>query len=182
MRFIRRIWCLAVLVLFVVSGISVNAHADNQPETTALPKVAVFDFDFYDTSHDPDSPEQEARVKMLDTQLRDTLTQSGQFTVVNIDPVRADLSSQPDIRNCNGCEVDAAAKLGADYAISGVVQKVSNLILNINLYVKEVPSGKLHQVISVDIRGNTDKSWSHGLSYLLRHYVLDHYNAGVAAQ
>jgi hypothetical protein len=27
-------------------------------------------------------------------------------------------------------------------------------------------------VKSVDIRGNTDESWRHGLDYMLRHYVL----------
>ena len=26
-------------------------------------------------------------------------------------------------------------------------------------------------VKSVDIRGNTDESWRHGLDYMLRHYV-----------
>ena len=33
--------------------------------------------------------------------------------------------------------------LGADLAITGVVQKVSNLILNINIYVRDVHTGRL---------------------------------------
>ena len=32
-----------------------------------------------------------------------------------------------------------AQKLGADVAVTGVVQKVSNLILNISIYLRDVP-------------------------------------------
>jgi hypothetical protein len=52
------------------------------------------------------------------------------------------------------------------------VQKVSNLILNINVYMENVQAGKMEFVKSVDIRGNTDESWRHGLDYMLRHYLF----------
>jgi hypothetical protein len=48
------------------------------------------------------------------------------------------------------------------------VQKVSNLILNITLVVRDVGTGQVINAGSVDLRGNTDESWSRGLSYLLR--------------
>jgi hypothetical protein len=48
------------------------------------------------------------------------------------------------------------------------VQKVSNLILNINLYVRDVATTKMLKVGSVDIRGNTDESWFRGLRYLVK--------------
>jgi hypothetical protein len=38
------------------------------------------------------------------------------------------------------------------------VQKVSNLILNINVYMENAASGKMEFARSVDIRGNTDES------------------------
>jgi len=60
----------------------------------------------------------------------------------------------------------------ADWAAWGTVQKVSNLILNINLYMEDARTGKLEFVKSVDIRGNTDESWRHGLDYMLRNYLL----------
>jgi len=47
------------------------------------------------------------------------------------------------------------------------VQKVSNLILNVNLVVEDVATGKTLRADSVDIRGNTDESWTRGLRYLL---------------
>jgi hypothetical protein len=49
---------------------------------------------------------------------------------------------------------------------------VSNLILNINLYIEDVRTGKPSFVKSVDIRGNTDESWRRGLDYMLRNYLL----------
>jgi len=45
---------------------------------------------------------------------------------------------------------------------------VSNLILNINVVARDVTTGRVIGAGSVDIRGNTDESWSRGLSYLLR--------------
>ena len=61
---------------------------------------------------------------------------------------------------------------GADYAAWIVVQKVSDLILNINVYMGDVAARKLTFVHSVDIRGNTDESWTHGISYLVKNYLL----------
>ena len=49
----------------------------------------------------------------------------------------------------------------------GTVQKVSNLILNINLYIDEVQTGRKVLGTSVDIRGNTDETWRHGIRYLV---------------
>jgi hypothetical protein len=82
------------------------------------------------------------------------------------------IAAGPEISGCNGCERDYAKSIGADWAAWGTVQKVSNLILNINVYMEDAASGKLEFVKSVDIRGNTDESWGHGLDYMLRHYLF----------
>ena len=47
------------------------------------------------------------------------------------------------------------------------MQKVSNLILNVNLVIEDAATGRPLRAGSVDIRGNTDKSWQRGLRYLL---------------
>ena len=54
----------------------------------------------------------------------------------------------------------------------GWVQKVSNLILNINLYLRNAATGDVLVLGSVDIRGNTDESWRRGTEYLLKHRIL----------
>ncbi len=71
------------------------------------------------------------------------------------------------MRNCNGCELDIGRALGADVVILGWVQKVSNLILNVNIEVKDVVSGQTLFTKSVDLRGNTDKSWLRGIHYMV---------------
>ena len=65
-----------------------------------------------------------------------------------------------------------AQQLGADLAITGVVQKVSNLILNINIYLRDVHTGQLVTAASADMRGNTDESWSRATRYLMRNRLL----------
>jgi hypothetical protein len=52
------------------------------------------------------------------------------------------------------------------------VQKVSDLILNINLVIEDAKTGKQVAGGSVDIRGNTDESWSRGLRFLFEEHVL----------
>jgi Protein of unknown function (DUF2380) len=62
--------------------------------------------------------------------------------------------------------------LGAKYSLTGWIQKVSNLILNLNIVVRDAETGKVTWSKSVDMRGNTEESWSRSLDYLLRNYLF----------
>jgi hypothetical protein len=133
--------------------------------------TAIFGFELHDTSlqgekQGPRADEQQ-RLGALDTELRDALTRSGCCTAVDLGPVALQ-SRGMDMRTCDGCDVELARKTAAKISVTGWVQKVSNLILNINVVAREVGTGKVIEAGSVDIRGNTDESWSRGLSYLLR--------------
>ena len=134
------------------------------------PKAAVFPFELDDTSLHGSGPEGDdrARLARLDTQLRDALAQSGRYTPI-------EFPAGPggrDLWTCNGCEVEIARKDGAAFSVIGWVQKVSNLILNINLVVRDATTGQRVAAGSVDIRGDTDESWTRGLAYLLRNRIL----------
>lgn len=129
------------------------------------PRIAVFDFAFLNTSPAPSTPEELARLQRLDQQLREGM--SSHYILVDTTPVRGQLAQVASIRGCNGCELDLARQLGAEQVAYGWVQKVSNLILNINLVVEDAGTGKVLHADSVDIRGNTDVSWTRGLRYLL---------------
>ena len=138
-----------------------------------VPRVAFFGFSLINTSLEPTTPDEERRLRMLDDLLREKLEASGRFKIVPIPPdLQREIAQGPEIRNCNGCERDYAKRAGADWAAWGTVQKVSNLILNINLYMEDARSGEMQFAKSVDIRGNTDESWRHGLDYMLRHNLL----------
>ena len=137
-----------------------------------LPVAATFAFQLDDTSlqgemrgHDPGD---QARLGRLDSQLRDALAQSGRYRPV---AVPADPTGQ-SWWTCDGCEVDPARKAGANVSVIGWVQKVSNLILNINVVMRDVETGTRIAAGSVDIRGDTDESWTHGMSFLLRNRIL----------
>jgi hypothetical protein len=137
---------------------------------TPIP-TAVFNFDLYDTSlqgqeHGPDPAEQQ-RLHALDGQLRKLLAQSGCCVILPLGRV-AHKAAAIDMSSCNGCDADFAREIGARLAVTGSVQKVSNLILNINVAVRDAETGEVVHAGSVDIRGNTDESWSRGLIYLLR--------------
>jgi hypothetical protein len=138
-------------------------------------KAAIFDFELLDTSlqgemRGPQADEQR-RLKDVTDQLRKGLAEAGKFVIVDISPVNA-AAHASNLQSCGGCDVDYARQLGADLAITGVVQKVSALILNMNIYLRDTQTGQLIAGMSADFRSNTDESWSRTMSYLLRNRLL----------
>ena len=134
-----------------------------QSAMAAVPTVAVFDFELVNTSPAASTPEELARLHQLDHQLQSALGTPDRYNVMTMTAP----PESPSIRSCNGCELDQARKAGADLAAYGWVQKVSNLILNINLVIEDAKTGQIIKADSVDIRGNTDDSWARGLRYLI---------------
>ena len=155
---------LAVLTLFCLAQAALGA-----------PRVAVFDFELIDSSLEGETygtrADEKERLKKTTDQLREALAKSGKFEVASIGPVEA-AAHEANLQACGACDASLAAKLGADLAITGTVQKVSNLILNMNIYVRDVSSRKIVASRSADFRGNTDESWSRTLNYLVRNYLL----------
>ena len=141
----------------------------------AEPKVAVFDFELVDTSLEGATygprADQQARLAQIANQLRDQLAKSGRVTVADITPV-AEQARAADLRNCGGCDAQFASQVGADFALIGWVQKVSNLILNMNIVVRDAKTGRVISVKSVDLRGNTDETWSRAMDWLIRYDLL----------
>ena len=139
------------------------------------PKLAVFDFEMIDTSlqgevYGKRSDEQE-RLKRTGDQLRRELGESGKFQILDIAPVNV-AAHQNNLHACGGCDAKLARQLGVDLYISGTVQKVSNLILNVNVYLHDAETGRLITAASVDMRGNTDESWSRATHYLVKERLL----------
>jgi Protein of unknown function (DUF2380) len=155
-------------VLMLMLLVSSPAHADP-------PKAAIFDFELLDTSlqgemNGPPADEQR-RLKDVTEQVRKALADAGKFVVLDITPVNA-AAHASNLQACGGCDVEYAQQLGADLAITGLVQKVSALILNMNIYLRDAHTGRVITAMSADFRGNTDESWSRTASYLLRNRLL----------
>ncbi|MGQ7793442.1 DUF3280 domain-containing protein [Faunimonas sp. B44] len=157
-------------LLMAVAGLALAvaaAHAEPR-------KTAIFDLELVDTSggNAPDERAQElARLEALGSRLRERLRESGRYDLVDIEPVRARALGY-NLQACGGCDVKLAREVGAEIVVTGFVQKVSNLILNINVYMRDVATGRMIKGVSADIRGNTDESWRRGLEWLLAHRIL----------
>jgi hypothetical protein len=136
---------------------------------SAAEKTAAFDFELMHGSVVPGAPdprEAEAkRLKLVGERLRDLLVQSGRFAILDIAPV-AGKAAAAHLQACGDCADAFAHELGADYAFTGFVYKVSELVLSMNVYVHEATTSAPVASASVDLRGNTDESWRRGIDYL----------------
>ena len=120
------------------------------------------------------TPREEARVKKTAAMLRELLA-GADFEVVNAARTEAALAADPPgqyLHACNGCELDYGGALDADWVLVGWVQQVSNLILNLNVLVKDVETGALVAHGFVDLRGNSDESWTRATRYLWDNLLL----------
>jgi hypothetical protein len=138
-------------------------------------KAAVFEFEFIDTSLDGEllgtTDAEKARLAKMAPLARELLAKFAKYEMVDIAPV-AEEARKSNLQSCGFCDAAMAKKLGADLAVTGTVQKVSNLILNVNLFVRDAETNKYVNVGSVDIRGNTDDSWFRGLRYLVKNRMF----------
>ena len=62
-------------------------------------------------------------------------------------------------------------RLGTRLVAVGWVQRVSELILNINVSVQDAQTGVEVLSKSVDLRGNTDETWTRGMNFMLRDWA-----------
>ncbi len=110
------------------------------------------------------------RLLLIDKALRSEFAGRGLYQVID-NAAAAELIAREkalhDLRQCNGCEIDIGRALGADVIILGWVQKVSNLILNVNIEVKDVRTQHTLYTKSVDLRSNSDTSWLRGIRYMV---------------
>jgi hypothetical protein len=105
-----------------------------------------------------------ARLELLEA--RSASGSSRGIRSLDLAPVAEELERTLNPANCNDCEVAWPSSL-ARTTPGGRVQKVSNLILSMNLALREVESGRVRAMLAVDIRGNTDDAWLRGGRYIL---------------
>jgi hypothetical protein len=169
---------MRAFVLGYISALSLLelAALAPSPSSAAVPvRAAVFDFEWIDTSLEGAMgglrQDEQQRLQELGARLRRELAVSGRFEPVDITPL-AEEARHSNLQACGGCDARMAKSLGAQLAITGTVQKVSNLILNINIYMRDAETGRLLSVSSADMRGNTQESWMRTLDWLVKNRLL----------
>jgi hypothetical protein len=159
----------AIMAAFLMSG-ALQAHAATQTPTLALLDVRFLNDN---QGYEPTTDAERQRLAAMQKQFASAVSRSGKYEMKPVtDVVRAEIASGQPIGSCGGCEASYGKQLHVDRVAWMTVQKVSNLILNMNLYVADPATDKLTFLKSVDIRGNTDESWSRSLKYLLDNYFL----------
>ena len=107
------------------------------------PKLAVFDLELIDTSlpgefYGPQATSM-TRLMRISDQLRKELAESGRFQLLDIAPVSDAARQQSSgLRRLRSQLRGSSVRT---WPITGMVQKVSNLIININIYLRDVKTG-----------------------------------------
>lgn len=123
---------------------------------------------------EPTTEAERNRISIIEKQFTSSLEAARSYSIVPLtNDIRAKISSGQFVGSCGGCEAAFGKELKVDRVAWITVQKVSNLILNMNLYMADPATDKLTFLKSVDIRGNTDETWSRSLNYLLKNYFYD---------
>lgn len=154
---------LAALILLAATA----AEAD---ERVAFFGLTLLDDSLQSAQAGPD-PAETARLAMLEEMVAARFSEEG-YELVDLAPAQAEIDRYVNLAKCYGCDTRIAASLGADYSLVGEVQKVSNLILAINLQLRDADTGEMVRGGVTDIRGNTDETWQRGMSYLLRNRIF----------
>jgi hypothetical protein len=140
------------------------------------PALALLGFELVDEQPDAARAAQlRGRLAAIKTQLEQDLHQRALYRMVDTQPAN-DLIEALRERNeflyrCNDCLAEVGERLGTRLVALGWVQRVSELILNINVSVRDARSGAEVLSKSVDLRGNTDETWARGINFMLRDWA-----------
>ena len=137
----------------------------------AVPKAAVFPFDIRDVSQEGEivpklQPEDQRRAVLVADELKSLMKATGTYDVIDLSPLAKEVDDASPYSKCNACEVPIAKKAGADLAVTGFVDKLSDALISLQLFARDATTGELKKSMSAEIRGNTDELWLHGIRWL----------------
>jgi len=157
-----------ISALTICIFVATTAHADPQ-------RIAFLGVHFQNDNegYEPTSDAERKRMNSISEAFEGMLQHSGKYTFVSVPAAeKQKIESGQLVGACGGCEYAYGRDLNVDHVAWIRVQKVSNLILNMNVYVADVSKKRITFIHSVDLRGNTDESWMRGITYLVQNYML----------
>jgi hypothetical protein len=169
---IRRRW-LQVVAAAVLLPAWLPAQSQQDAGGSALKSIVVLDFELVDDHDNPlTKAAQEVRLRNAGLQLQRELAERQLYRVVDpapTSPLQRELRLQQEyLYRCDDCADQVGRLAGADLVMQTWVQKVSELILNLNVQIYDVGARKVVFTKSVDMRGNDDVSWTRAVRYLVR--------------
>jgi hypothetical protein len=140
-------------------------------------KLALFEFEFEDFSAGASSsgitPADAAQLASVTQAVRDALTRSGRYTLVDLGSVDAPPAKTHTLHDCNGCDAGIASKLGAQQSLVGVVSRISRTEYTIKFQVRDTQTGTVVASADSGLRMGADYSWSRGAAQLVRTRLLE---------
>jgi hypothetical protein len=164
----RRVLAALLLAGSAMSGMSAAASAAQK--TVVLPFDLVLqkkEEDFFIGAGKP-SPEEQARLQIINDELRAILAADGQHELIDTAPIAKEIEAAAPIVDCNGCEIDLAKKLNGEVLYTGIVDKASDTLLNMRIMETDIQTGQLKRAGNVVIQGNTDDAWLRGVRWLMK--------------
>ncbi len=141
-------------------------------------KLLVLDFEIIDTSGEPVDQRADHARRLIDARetIASGLAAQGIYEVLDRAPIQSDIDQilkHTYFRTCNGCEIALAKKVGADLVMTGVVNKVSTLILSMAVSIARASSGELLYHQGFEFRGDNDKSWARAAKFFTERIARD---------
>ena len=164
----RRSWMVGV-----VAGGLTTLWRTAAAQTAALRSLVVLDFELVDDQNNPlTKAAQVVRLRNATAQLQRELAEQGLYRVVDPAPSQAlqvKLREQQEfLYRCDDCAAQVGKLMAVDLVMVTWVQKVSELILNLNVQILDVKTEQVVFTKSVDMRGNDDVSWGRAVRFLVR--------------
>jgi len=162
--------------LALVAGLQAAAPARAAEAVQAPAPLAVIGFELVDEQPDPARDEaMKRRLSAIHGQLAHALSTHGLYKVVDTGPAQSLIDTARErnafLYRCNGCLSEIGLRLGTRLVLVGWVQRVSELILNINVSVRDAATDTEVLAKSVDLRGNNDQSFERGINFMVRDWV-----------
>jgi hypothetical protein len=148
------------------------------PAATPAPvQIAVFDFELEDMSAAGSANDvaasDAAYLSDVTSGVRELLTQSGRYQLIEAGGANAEAARKHDLRDCDGCDASIAKDLGADQSLVGVVRRISRTEYIVRFRIRDVRTGAVVSKGDSGLRMGANYSWSRGAVRLVRDRVLD---------
>ncbi|KAF2991301.1 DUF3280 domain-containing protein [Methylocystis sp. MJC1] len=140
-------------------------------------RLLVLDFEIIDTSNEPIDQRADHARRLTDVRnaIASGLAAQGTYEIVDRAVVQEALDrtlAQTYIRTCN-CAAALGKEAGADLVMTGLVNKVSTLILSLGVSITRVSSGELIFHQGFDFRGDNDQSYARAAKFFTERLARD---------
>jgi hypothetical protein len=167
--------CLRQLARVLLIGLALAIAPTGAPRPQAEERarvLAILPFELHDTSGELGAPNRhDGMLATLTRSVGEKIAAAKLYDVVAEPRVAAAVEAvRPGtyLRQCNGCELDIAKRVGADRVMVAWIYKVSSLVLTLHVAIKDAATGEIVFARVFDFRGDNEKAWQRAADYMVK--------------